>query len=255
MSIIHIQHICKNYRQQRVIDDVTLEIKAGSFFGLIGANGAGKTTLIKCLLDFCEIDQGQIELFKLSHTDPLARAQLAFLPEHFTPPKHLTGKDFLIYMAKMHGHTYNATQVQAMCQTLDFTVMTLKQSVRDYSKGMAQKLGLMACLLSGKSLLILDEPMDGLDPKARAYFKRYLLQLKKQNVTLFFSTHLLADVETLCDQMAILHEGRLHFVGTPETCCTHFATADLEQAYLRCIGANRETHPVSTVSGVTSDFR
>ena len=121
MSIVHIQQVYKSYRQQHIIDDVTLEIATGNFFGLIGANGAGKTTLIKCLLDFCEIDRGHIRLFEMSHTNPLARAQLAFLPEHFTPPKHLRGKDFLIYMAKMHGHAYNAMQVQAMCQTLDFT--------------------------------------------------------------------------------------------------------------------------------------
>jgi len=255
MSVIYIQQVHKSYRQQCVIDNVTLEIHAGCFFGLIGANGAGKTTLIKCLLDFCEIDRGQIKLFEMSHTHSGARAQLAFLPEHFTPPKHLTGKDFLIYMAKMHGHAYNVPKIQAMCQTLDFTVETLKRPVRDYSKGMAQKLGLMACLLSGKRLLILDEPMDGLDPKARAYFKRYLLQLKKQNVTLFFSTHLLADVEALCDQMAILNEGRLLFMGTPTACCSLFGTTDLEEAYLRCIDdANRETHPLSIVPAATVDF-
>lgn len=254
MLIIRIQQIYKNYRQQYVINNVTLDINTGSFFGLIGANGAGKTTLIKCLLDFCEVDQGHIELFGMPHTNPTARAQLAFLPEHFTPPKHLTGKDFLIYVAKMHDYPYNVAQVQAMCQTLDFTMTTLKQPVRDYSKGMAQKLGLMACLLSGKRLLILDEPMDGLDPKARAYFKRYLLQLKKQETTLFFSTHLLADVEALCDQMAILHEGRLLFMGTPEACCSRFATTHLEEAYLRCIGASHETHPLSTAPVVMSDF-
>lgn len=243
MSVIHIQQIYKSYRRQKVLDDISLTIDRGTFFGLIGANGAGKTTLIKCLLDFCEINQGQIKLFKTLHTDPRSRTQLAFLPEHFTPPRHLTGKDFLFYMAEMHGHAYTSGQVQTMCETLDFTVTTLKQPVRDYSKGMAQKLGLMACLLSGKQLLILDEPMDGLDPKARAYFKRYLLQLKKQNVTLFFSTHLLADVESLCDQVAILHEGHLHFVGSPEACCQHFSTTNLEQAYLNCIGANYEKHP------------
>jgi ABC-2 type transport system ATP-binding protein len=96
--------------------------------------------------------------------------------------------------------------------------------------------------------------MDGLDPKARAYFKRYLLQLKKQKVTLFFSTHLLADVEALCDQMAILHKGRLLFTGTPAACCSFFATTDIEEAYLRCISANRETHLLSTAPVATVDF-
>jgi ABC-2 type transport system ATP-binding protein len=187
------------------------------------------------LLDFCEIDAGKIDICNQSHLQPQTRHCLAFLPEQFTPPYYLTGRDFLKYVAQLHYHSYDHAQALALCEKLDLATSALSQMVKNYSKGMAQKLGLVACFLSHKPLLILDEPMGGLDPKARAYLKRHLLSLKAQGTTLFFSTHLLADVESLCDRMAILHEGQLRFVGTPAECCTQFATSELEEAYLRCI--------------------
>jgi ABC-2 type transport system ATP-binding protein len=239
MLMIECKEVCKKYPKQQILDHINLQILPGEFFGLVGVNGAGKTTLIKSLLDLCEIEQGHIFLFGKPHTDHNARTDLAFLPEQFIPPYYLTGQKFLAYMAKLHGHVYDPAYAQNLCQTLDFSVSALKQPVRDYSKGMAQKLGLIACFLSGKRLLVLDEPMNGLDPKARAYLKHYLLKLRKKGMTLFFSTHLLADVEALCDRMAILHEGSLKFVGTPAKCCTIFGTQDLEQAYLNCIEGER----------------
>jgi ABC-2 type transport system ATP-binding protein len=139
-------------------------------------------------------------------------------------------------MAKLHGRIYDSTEAEAICHLVDLNTSALNQSVRAYSKGMAQKLGLAACFLSDKRLLVLDEPMNGLDPKARAYLKQHLLALRAKGTTLFFSTHLLADVEVLCHRIAILHEGQLRFVGTPIACCTLFAAQDLEQAYLKCIG-------------------
>jgi len=235
MLILDFKNVYKSYYHQRVLECINLQVKSGEFFGLVGINGAGKTTLIKSLLDFCEIDAGNINLFGKSHLNPEARRQLGFLPEQFIPPPYLTGKHFLIYMAKLHGHTYDSASAEAMCHTLDLSIAALNQPVRDYSKGMAQKLGLAANFLSGKPLLIFDEPMGGLDPKARAYLKNYLLTLKTNGTTLFFSTHLLTDVETLCDRMAILHKGRLCFVGTPAECCALFEVTDLEQAYLHCI--------------------
>ena len=235
MSVIEFKSVCKHYQHQPVLKHIDLQILQGEFFGLVGVNGAGKTTLIKCLLDLCEIDSGDIHLLGIAHTDHHARTHLAFLPEQFLPPYYLTGQHFLVYIAKLQGDVYEPTRAHEICQILDFAVSALKKPVRDYSKGMAQKLGIAACLLSDKRLLVLDEPMNSLDPKARAYLKRYLQALKAKGTTLFFSTHLLADVEALCDRMAILHEGRLPFIGTPSECCTTFAAPNLEQAYLNCI--------------------
>ncbi len=235
MSILKFHQVCKKYPPHLILDQISFQLELGEFFGLVGVNGAGKTTLIKSLLDFCEIDNGTIQIFDTPHTHHESRRQLTFLPEQFSPPYYLTGQSFLTYMAQLHGQRYDPAKAQAMCQTLDLASSALKQPVRAYSKGMAQKLGLLACFLSEKPLLILDEPMNSLDPKARAYLKRHLLNLKSHGVTLFFSTHLLTDVEDLCDRMAILHEGHLKFIGTPQQCCTTFMATNLEEAYLKCI--------------------
>jgi ABC-2 type transport system ATP-binding protein len=122
-----------------------------------------------------------------------------------------------------------------MLAALDLEPAALKRTVRQYSKGMTQKLGLAACLLSRKRLYILDEPMSGLDPKARALLKEQLRQLQRSGSTLFLTSHALADVDELCDAMAILHDGRIRFAGTPAECRGRYDAATLEQAFLACI--------------------
>ena len=208
------EKVVKRYGKQEVLSDVSLQLEEGEYLGLVGVNGAGKTTLIKCLLDFVAVTKGNIGIFGLPHTETNARRRLAFLPEKFMPPYYLTGQDFLEYMLRLHNVPYAEKQVMAILEILDLDPSALRKPVRQFSKGMSQKLGLAACLLSGKELLILDEPMSGLDPMARARLKRYLIGLKGKGTSLFFSTHLLADVEALCDRIIILHGGRVCFAGT-----------------------------------------
>jgi len=227
--------VCKRYGRQPVLEDLSLEVGPGEFFGLVGVNGAGKTTCIKGLLDFSSLDGGAIDVFGVSHRETRARARLSYLPERFLPPYYLTGRDFLRYMARLDRRGYDEAAARAMFATLDLDHAALAKPVRQYSKGMAQKLGLAACFLGRKELIVLDEPMSGLDPKARIRVKRLLLELRGEGRALFFSTHMLADVEELCDRMGILHQGRLRFVGSPRECCERFAKSDLEEAYLACI--------------------
>ncbi len=236
-SAIKVEKLCKSFSGTQVLNEIDLTVAKGEFKGLIGVNGAGKTTLIKCLLDFCEVTSGNIEIFGTTHTKKEARKRLVFLPERFVPPYYLTGKDFLVYMAELHGVEYNNKKVTDLFKILDLESSALLKPVRDFSKGMAQKLGLAACLMSEKDLLVLDEPMSGLDPKARAYLKQHLIELKQAGKTLFFSTHMLADIEVLCDRVAILHDGRIRFAGTIEECTDKFKADNLEQAYLACVGA------------------
>ena len=205
----------------------------------MGVNGAGKTTLIKSLLDFCQIDQGSIRVFDTEHRLTEARRRLAFLPERFNPPYYLTGREFLGYMAELHGVSYQREAVEGIFHHLDLDMEALGRPVRTYSKGMSQKLGLATCFLSQRDLLILDEPMSGLDPKARALFKDYLGSVKNGRQTLFFTTHLLNDVESLCDRLAILHNGEVRFIGSPAECCRSFDAANLERAYLTAIDTDR----------------
>jgi len=234
---LDIQQLAKNYGKLPVLQPLNLTVQRGECFGLVGKNGAGKTTLIKCLLDFCDLDGGAIKILGIPHHEHRARRPLAYLPESFMPPHALTGRDFLQYMLSLRELPYVEQQALAMCVALDLDPQALTRQARSYSKGMTQKLGLAACFLSQAEIFILDEPMSGLDPKARALLKRQLAQQKQAGKTVFFSSHVLADVEEICDRMAILHDGTLAFIGTPPECRANYQAGTLEQAYLACIGA------------------
>ena len=232
---LRLQQVTKRYGPASVLRGVDLELRAGECFGLVGVNGAGKTSLIKCLLDFCALDGGSIEIFGQPHHRPAARQPLGFLPESFMPPYYLTGADFIRYLLTLQGLAYDPEAVHAMLAALDLDPAALKRAVRSYSKGMTQKLGLAACLLARKPLYVLDEPMSGLDPKAHALLKDQLRRLREMGSTVFLTSHALADVNELCDRLAILHDGGIRFCGTPAECRARYDATTLEQAFLTCI--------------------
>lgn len=240
-SVVCFERVSKHFGRVGVLDSLDLEIQPGEFFGLVGVNGAGKTTCIKALLDFIDIDAGSIRIFGIDHDQTRSRERLAFLPERFLPPYYLRGRDFLGFYQRLCKTRFPPEQVRAVCEALDLDWQALDKSVRIYSKGMSQKLGLIAAFLSGKDLLVMDEPMSGLDPKARLLVKNTLREMKHDGRTVFFSTHMLSDVDELCDRMGILHGGRLRFAGTPDECREAYGAVSLEQAYLSCISGSAST--------------
>jgi len=234
--IINCKQVVKKYASKTVLNEIDLEVKQGEFFGLVGMNGSGKSTLIKTILDLVGISSGTITIQNCSHREVSSRANIAYLPDRFSPPAHLRGQDFIQYMLKLHGTDCEKSKIDTALEGLDLDKDVMRESVNKLSKGMTQKLGLASCLLSGKSLLILDEPMSGLDPRARILFKKQLLQLKKKGVTVFFSSHVLADVEELADTMAVLHNSKIYFSGSPDVFKQQFNGETVEQAYMNCIG-------------------
>lgn len=227
--------VVKRHGAVSVLQGIDLALARGEFFGLAGVNGAGKTSLLKCLFDLSPLDGGAIHIFGVDHRIPAARAALSFLPERFMPPWYLTGADFLRYLLKLQAIPYRQGEVERVLNGLDLDLTALTRPARSYSKGMMQKLGLAACLLAAKPLLVLDEPMSGLDPKARALLKRQLQLLRPSGTTILFTSHALADIDELCDRMAILHGGTIRFAGTPQQCRDSSASASLEEAFLHII--------------------
>jgi len=236
--LVRFRGVNKSFGRAEVLRGVDLDVPSGKCVGLAGVNGAGKTTLIKCLLDFCDLDSGAIEIHGTAHRRPQARARLAFLPERFTAPYFLTGREFIAMMLQLFGGRYEEERVRAMFAALDLDVAALEKPVRAYSKGMTQKLGLAACFLSQRDLYVLDEPMSGLDPKARARAKDLLLELKSAGRTLLFTSHSLADIEEVCDELTVLHRGTLAYAGAPRGLCERHGEASLERAFLKCIDAH-----------------
>jgi ABC-2 type transport system ATP-binding protein len=234
---VQFSKVSKSFGSSKVLREIDLCITPGQFLGLAGVNGAGKTTLIKCLLDFCDLEAGRIEIHGVSWRRPEARQCLAFLPERFMPPYFLTGREFMRSMLRLSGHGWDEARVRAMFDDLDLDHAALAKPVRSYSKGMTQKLGLAASFLSRRDLYILDEPMSGLDPKARASVKAILARLRAEGRTLLFTSHSLADIEEICDHMVVLHRGSLAYSGTPAALCERHGETTLEGAFLRCIEA------------------
>jgi ABC-2 type transport system ATP-binding protein len=236
--LVRFRGVNKSFGRAEVLRGIDFDLPSGSCVGLTGVNGAGKTTLIKCLLDFCEIDSGAIEVHGIEHRRPQARSRLAFLPERFTAPYFLTGREFMTMMLELFGRRYDERSVRDIFAALDLDSGALDKPVRDYSKGMAQKLGLAACFLSQRELYVLDEPTSGLDPSARARVKELLLRLKAEGRTLLLTSHSLADVEEICDEVAVLDKGALAYAGTPRGLRERYGESSLERAFLKCIEAH-----------------
>jgi len=236
--LVRFRGVSKSFGRAEVLRSIDLDLPPGSCVGLTGVNGAGKTTLIKCLLDFCELDSGAIEVHGVEHRRPQARERLAFLPERFTAPYFLSGREFIAMMLDLFGGRYEEEPVRAMFAALDLDYAALDKPVREYSKGMTQKLGLAACFLSQRDLYVLDEPMSGLDPLARARVRELLLRLKAEGRTLLLTSHSLTDVEEVCDRITVLHNATLAYAGTPDGLCEQYEESTLERAFLKCI----ETH-------------
>jgi ABC-2 type transport system ATP-binding protein len=232
---LRFHQVVKRYAGKPVLDGVDLDVGAGECVGLTGVNGTGKTSLIKCLFDFVSLDGGSIEIDGQPHRRPQSRRPLVFLPERFQPPWYLTGARFLGNMMRLHGRAPERALVEQECALLGLPLEALATPVRQHSKGTSQKLGLAACFLSGKSTLVLDEPMSGLDPEARVLFKARLRRAIDGGATVFFSSHLLADVEELCERMAILHGGRVRWLGSPGDCRAAHQAETLEQAFMKVI--------------------
>ena len=233
--IVRFQNVSKSFGSIEILHAVGFDVVPGQLLGLAGENGAGKTTLIKCMLDFCAFEKGVIEIDGMPSRRPEARSSLAFLPERFTPPWYLTGREFVRATMQMSGAAWNERAVLSTFADLDLAASSLDKPVRTFSKGMTQKLGLAACFLSRRGLLVLDEPMSGLDPSARVRVKGLLRRLKDDGKSLIFTSHSLADIGEICDHMVVLHCGSVAFSGTPGEMLQRQSERSLERAFLKCI--------------------
>lgn len=235
-----IEAINKSFGSNNVLKDVSFSLNEKEIFGLIGLNGAGKTTLIKILLNLLNADKGNASIFGLDIASVEARRKLCYLPEKFQPSRYLKGREFLSFALSYYGKELDIAKAKEMAAAFDLRPEMLDERVGTYSKGMGQKLGLLSAFMADVPFLILDEPMSGLDPSARIKLKRMLLEARSNGSSIFFSSHILSDIDEICDRIGIIHNGELLYVGTPKEFKEAYADASLEMAFLKAIGA--ESH-------------
>ena len=236
--MLKVSNIHYSINDKVILDGLSLELRDGHYFALAGENGVGKSTLIKIILDLIRnIDDGSILIDGKEHKLKQSRENIAYLPEKFDVKKEVTGWQYLKFIYGTYQQEIEKDNVERLCSLMSLDFTKLRDRVGTFSKGMKQKLGLVSCFMLDTPLIILDEPLSGLDPKARFHFKKLLDLERKNNRTVFYSTHMLADAEEICDQFAILHKGKIVFSGTPQTCKEQYNTATLEQAYMECISS------------------
>ncbi len=220
MEAIRCEGVCKDYRvgfwrrRVRILHDLELTVRAGETFGYLGPNGAGKTTTIKILLGLLHPTAGHAWLFGRDACRPDSRSAAGFLPETPAFYDYLTGEEFLAFMASLAGLTRaeSREQIPTLLEQVGLSDAGTRQ-LRKFSKGMLQRIGMAQALLGNPALVILDEPMSGLDPIGRKEIRDIILDLRKEGRTVFFSTHIIPDVEMLCDRVGILLGGRLARTG------------------------------------------
>jgi ABC-2 type transport system ATP-binding protein len=218
-----------------ILKTLDLEVGEQQYYAIAGVNGAGKSTLIKLILDLIRPQSGAIRIFGADNQRRGCRDQIAYLPEKFDVKRNIKGRQYLDFIAAVYHQPVRHDRILELAERLDFPPERLDDRVGGYSKGMVQKLGLLSCFMLERRLIILDEPLSGLDPRARFYFKQLMLAEKEKNRTVLYSTHMLADAEDLCDQFGILHDGEMKYRGTPAECIARYRADNLEQAYMRCI--------------------
>lgn len=243
-AAIRFRSVAKRYRGRDVLRDVSFDVPQGSSVAIAGLNGAGKSTLLRCLLDFARPDSGEIFIGHRDSDHLYARAELGWLPERFIPPAHLTARECLAWLAGLRGSDLDVPRMEALAVDLGLDARALASRVRDLSKGMTQKLGLMSIGLSDCPVWVLDEPMSGLDPLARRNVTRLIDRARAAGRTVLFTTHGLRDLPALCDWLVVLHDGTVRFCGTPGELAATYGSPDLELAFLACLQGAVPASPV-----------
>lgn len=228
-SLISFQNIKKQFGKTPVLKDINLEVNKGEIFGLLGINGAGKTTLIRALLGLIKINGGIIQYKDRPRESRDVHENFGFLPENFLPPQNLKAMEFLKILKS--GINNKSQDINALIELVGLQEHRNKY-VKAYSRGMVQRLGLACALLKNPEVIILDEPTLGLDPLGQKQVLELLFNLNKEGKTVFFSSHILSQIEKVCTRIGILHDGIIKYVGKVEEIINKHKVSYLEDAFL-----------------------
>ena len=238
-AVVSVTDLRKRYRRRDpwAVDGVSFELEPGQAFGLLGPNGAGKTSVVKMIAGLLRPDSGAISVFGSSPGNPQARGQLGFAPEDPDFPKFLKASEVLDYFSILLGLD-DAERKRRIPETLAFAGLEgERRQIRQYSKGMKQRLGIAQAILGRPKLLILDEPTADLDPLGRRDVRALIEQLKQGGVAILLNSHLLSEVELVCDTVAILAKGRVLKEGAMSEVVPE--GSNLEDVFIQLVEANQ----------------
>lgn len=246
-DVITINHLRIEYRSRELgnqtkvaVNNLSLSVHAGEVFGFLGPNGAGKTSTMNVLLGFVPPTSGTASIFGVNVEQTIARQRLGYLPELTYYYKFLTAEELLRFYARIFGleKAERERRIDAVLKLVELE-HARKRLIKTYSKGMQQRVGLAQALINNPDLLILDEPTSGLDPLGRMKVRRIIQRLKNEGKTVFFSSHELGEVETVCDRVAIMHQGELRVLGRVDDLAREHQ-CNLEQLFLKIVGFQPE---------------
>jgi ABC-2 type transport system ATP-binding protein len=244
-TILKVEDLRVEYRSREsdggvklAVDGLNLEVGRGEVFGFLGPNGAGKTTTMNVLLGFVNATAGAASIFGVDVREPIARQRIGYLPELTYYYKFLTAEELLRFYGRIFEIPPRELErrIDRILQLVELDPAR-KRLIRTYSKGMQQRAVLAQALINDPDLLILDEPTSGLDPLGRMKVREIIQRLRDEGKTVFFSSHELGEVETVCDRVGILHRGRLQVEGRVCDLTQRYQT-NLEQVFLQIIGYN-----------------
>lgn len=234
-QIVTVDHLSKIFkvgfwgRRVTAVDELSLDVRRGEIYGFLGPNGAGKTTTIKMLMGLIYPSRGTARLFGRPIGDQAAKAKVGFLPESPYFYDYLTSREFLRFYGHLFG-SLGATLEKRIDELLELVGMTHARDLqlRKFSKGMLQRVGIAQALINDPELVILDEPMSGLDPIGRKEVRDLIVRLKESGKTVMFSSHILHDAELLCDRVAMIMKGKLVACGQVSELIDHGTTQEVE---------------------------
>lgn len=242
-GILRTENLRVEYRSRELkqatkvaLKGLNLTVEPGEVFGFLGPNGAGKTTTMNVLLGYVNATGGAAYLFDVNVREPIARQRIGYLPELTYYYKFLTAEELLRFYARIFEIPKSEieTRINQLLKLVELE-HARKRPIRTYSKGMQQRAGLAQALINNPDLLLLDEPTSGLDPLGRMKVREIIQRLKNEGKTVFFSSHELGEVETICDRVAILHEGELKVEGRVTDLLSQYQ-CNLEQLFLKVVG-------------------
>ena len=219
--MLKVKNLVKEFYQRTeeitVVNNLSLEVKRGQVFGLIGPNGAGKTTTVKMIGGLLYPTKGKITIKNFTAGSLESKKIIGFMSENPQFYNHLKAREVLEFVSELFGFEKKKMSHTINCLLENFRLFAHKEvMIRKFSKGINQRLAFAVAMINDPELLILDEPLDGLDPLGRLDFKRIILENKSKGRTIFFSSHILSDVEEICDEVAIINNGKILLQGQPK---------------------------------------